>query len=1393
MAVVNLGNSNDLWEAFQQNLAFEPNTVNAGGGDDFIVSGTMNDTINGGDGNDLLFGISGNDTLNGDAGDDILDGGNGSDTLAGGAGVDTYLIDFPDSEFGMDTIVDTDGILKVGYTNFDINTGTYQTFAYQIAGTPVLVNAATNLYQLTVLDTSGNPVVYNIEWNGTNGSNLTIWSTAVPRSQVSVVIQGFNDNTFGLSFVAPNTAPVANNDAGTVVENSTTGVVINVLANDTDSDGTVNPATVTIGTNPAHGTVSVNATTGAITYVPTAGYVGTDSFTYTVQDNDGTVSNVATVSLNVTDSAIHLTPNGDFFEAFSQGMGNQNIEIYGEDGNDVIITGFGNDYIEGGNGNDTLYSYNGNDTVKGGAGNDTIEAGSGVNVVEGGADADTYVIGFSGTGTTSITDDNGILFLGTINPSTGMPVGVQFTGTATQTSAGNYSLTVGANTYNLAWTGGNLVITQTNGTNPHVYTVNNYVNGTFGLNLVVPNVAPVANNDSANVVENSATGVVINVLTNDTDSDGTLNATTVTIGTNPAHGTVSVNATTGAITYVPTTGYVGTDSFTYTVQDNDGTVSNVATVSLNVTDSAIYLTENMDVFSAHPTYGNTVNEIHALGGNDIVVGGSNTDTIYGDAGNDVLFGNSGSDALYGGEGDDTMDTASGINTAEGGAGNDTYVVEFTDAGSTTITDDNGTIVIGTISQSTWTAQGTTFAGTATQTSAGNYALTLGANTYNLAWTGSNLVITQTNVANPHVVTINNFVNGTFGLNLVLPNAAPVAADDSANVLEDSTTGVVINVLSNDTDSDGTVNSATVVIGNSPSHGTVSVNATTGAITYIPTAGYSGTDIFTYTVQDDDGTVSNAATVTVNVADLTVILTNNVDFWEAFSQGRGFANNIINALDGNDIVVGGSGNDTINGDGGNDVLFGNGGADVINGGAGNDIIDASNAGANGVNLVNGGADADTYVVEFTDTGSTQITDDNGTIVIGTVNQSTFQAQGTTLAGDAIQQSNGTYLLTLGANQYSMVLAGGNLTITQVGGTHSVVINSFVSGTFGINLVVPNVAPVANNDAATLLANTSAVINVLTNDTDSDGTLNTGSVSIVGNPAHGIVSVNATTGAVTYTPTAGYVGTDSFTYSVLDNNGAVSNTATVNLTVNEQPTTPVTNLTNGNNYYVGTDAAQNVNGLDGHDFIYLKGGDDNVSGGNGCDFIDGGTGNDTINGDAGSDLIFGGSGNDTINGGDDTDIIDGGSDNDTISGGNGNDFITGGSGNDTVNGDAGNDLLDGGLGNDIINGGSGNDTILGGAGNDTITGGAGRDFIWGNSGADIFRFDSISDSSASARDSIEDFTRGLDKISIGSAIAADFSGLIIQQVADGVNVTDVNSTFSIHIDHVTTLNASDFMFS
>jgi len=72
-----------------------------------------------------------------------------------------------------------------------------------------------------------------------------------------------------------------------------------VLANDSDSDGTLDPATVAIVSQPGNGSASVDASNGAITYTPAAGFSGEDSFTYTVMDNEGAASNAAPVTITV--------------------------------------------------------------------------------------------------------------------------------------------------------------------------------------------------------------------------------------------------------------------------------------------------------------------------------------------------------------------------------------------------------------------------------------------------------------------------------------------------------------------------------------------------------------------------------------------------------------------------------------------------------------------------------------------------------------------------------------------------------------------------------------------------------------------------------------------------------------------------------------------------------------------------------------------------------------------------------------------------------------------------------------------------------------------------------------------------------------------------------------
>ena len=91
---------------------------------------------------------------------------------------------------------------------------------------------------------------------------------------------------------------------------------------------------------------------------------------------------------------------------------------------------------------------------------------------------------------------------------------------------------------------------------------------------------------------------------------------------------------------------------------------------------------------------------------------------------------------------------------------------------------------------------------------------------------------------------------------------------------------------------------------------------------------------------------------------------------------------------------------------------------------------------------------------------------------------------------------------------------------------------------------NTPPVAADDSATLSQDSSVAIQVLANDTDTNGD----TLSVTGlptGPAHGTAAINPD-GSIQYTPQAGFAGPDSFTYAISDGQGG-SATASVQLTV------------------------------------------------------------------------------------------------------------------------------------------------------------------------------------------------------------------------------------------------------
>jgi subtilisin family serine protease len=110
---------------------------------------------------------------------------------------------------------------------------------------------------------------------------------------------------------------------------------------------------------------------------------------------------------------------------------------------------------------------------------------------------------------------------------------------------------------------------------------------TTTITVTVANVnqPPIAANDAFAAPYRSGTSYtaqVFNVLANDRDPDGSLNAGSVKIVQAPNKGgTVTVNAN-GTVSYTPKKSYRGAETFTYNVKDNLGKTSNTATVTVTV-------------------------------------------------------------------------------------------------------------------------------------------------------------------------------------------------------------------------------------------------------------------------------------------------------------------------------------------------------------------------------------------------------------------------------------------------------------------------------------------------------------------------------------------------------------------------------------------------------------------------------------------------------------------------------------------------------------------------------------------------------------------------------------------------------------------------------------------
>ncbi|MBK1792876.1 hypothetical protein JHL21_00010 [Devosia sp. WQ 349] len=590
-----------------ERLEFTDLTMNVINGTDAV------ETLNGdqsGTGliHDVLMGFGGKDVLNGHSGNDVLIGGLGDDTLNGGSGDDIYVFGIKD---GSDVITETSGDDRISLA---------------------LNGAALDSFNI-------------VRSNNTNSNTSNSLSILLNGHQIRV------NNHFGSSSNAVETVTfdggsykgydfyLADDEGdevfrGTYVLNRQNGSTLTAAADVNTILATSNSATDrTLTGNTGHdmlfggaGNDMLNGGAGIDLLV---GGAGND--TYIVDDLGDTVVELANggndtirtslPSYNLDDNVENLTHTGtgDFTGAgnnlnnvITGGAGNDSL--YGEAGNDTLNGGTGDDYLDGGAGNDTLNGGDGNDSLFGGVGDDTLNGGAGNDYIDGGDGNDTL--------DGSLGDD------------------------VVHGGAGNDIIYVGS--------GNDTVVYNTPGFGTD--TIRNFdTNNSGGQDLIdLRGLGITSQNFSARVTIGTVTPLQGSAAANGGNSQV---AITVKDAAGSTIGTINIR---------------GTDLSTNASNSNAITAADfllgvVAPINGSNSSNTLNGTAGNDVINGWG--GNDTISGHA--GDDSLDGGDGNDTINGGAGNDTINGGSGNDVINGGTGDDIINGGTGNDDIFGGSGDDT--------------------------------------------------------------------------------------------------------------------------------------------------------------------------------------------------------------------------------------------------------------------------------------------------------------------------------------------------------------------------------------------------------------------------------------------------------------------------------------------------------------------------------------------------------------------------------------------------------------------------------------------------------------------------------------------------------------------------------------------------
>ncbi|MEZ6114529.1 MAG: Ig-like domain-containing protein, partial [Pirellulaceae bacterium] len=747
-------------------------------------------------------------------------------------------------------------------------------------------------------------------------------------------------------------------------------------------------------------------------------------------------------------------------------------------------------------------------------------------------------------------------------------------------------------------------------------------------------------NDNATVDEDSLSSAAannINVLTNDQLLTGT-EKRLQSVGT-AANGTVTRNDNgtpsdlkDDTVRYQPNANFFGTDTFTYVLANELGDLStgtvNVTVQGLNDAPTTSPDTVSVSENSTATITGSVVTSNDSPGPNEgsqtltVTNATTATGTVSVSNGNIIYT----PPANFNGQASIVYTvtdngTDRGVAAPKTATGTITVTVTGDNAAPTT-TNDNATATEDTaltIAATTLTSNDSPGPNEATQTLTIVSVSGASAQGGTVALNGTNVVYTPpanyfgsdsfTYVIEDNGTTANQpdpkRATGTVNVTVNAVNDNPVATDDPLGTIDELTSNNQLDVLANDNAGPNEPSDSITIVGVGNAVGGTVMIATGGThLLYTPNATFTGSETFTYTIEDSGG-LQDTATVTFDV--VPVVRPRAVSDRVSFPEGS--SNNVINLL--NNDLPNLNPTESIKLKSVNQPAAGQGTVTLNDNGTAGDLTDdfvtysPPDAEFNGtvtftyvVNDTREDTDPQNAGADSTGTVTVTITAINDTPSATNDNQSTTEDIPLTIIGSNLtsndspgpaNESNQTLSVasvsSTSTQGGTVVLSGSSVVYTPAANfngqdTFTYVVtdngqtngsNDFktATGTVTVTVSAVNDAPVATNDTQSATedtAKTIAITDLTGNDTvgPASATDETSSQQVVFGAAS---ATSAQGGTVTrsgnnliYTPAANFNGQDTFTYTITDsgtNSATATGTVTLNVAaVNDPPTAGVT---------------------------------------------------------------------------------------------------------------------------------------------------------------------------------------------------------------------------------------------